>query len=144
MSSLFTQIINRDMPGHIVAEEADYMAFLDIHPLAKGHTLVVPKREVDYLFDLDDTMLAGLMLFAKQVAKGIQQVIPCLRVGMAVVGLEIPHAHIHLVPLNSLHDIDFKKPKLQLSQEELGKLANQLHTCYQLITPRPYRTGKSK
>ena len=144
MSSLFTQIINRELPSHIVAEEADYMAFLDIQPIAKGHTLVVPKREVDYLFDLDDTTLAGLMLFAKQVAKGIQQVIPCLRVGMAVVGLEIPHAHIHLVPLNSLDDIDFKQPKLKLSQEELGQLAKQLHTGYQQIAPRPYRTGKSK
>lgn len=129
MPSLFTQIINRDLSGHIVAEDVDYMAFLDIHPLAKGHTLVVPKREVDYVFDLDDTGLAGLMLFAKQVAKGIQKIVPCLRVGMAVVGLEVPHAHIHLVPLNGPYDIDFKRPKLQLSQEELGKMAQQLRTA---------------
>ena len=126
MPSLFTQIINRELPGHIVAEEADYMAFLDIHPLAMGHTLVVPKKEVDYLFDLDDTALTGLMLFAKRVAKGIPEVVPCLRVGMAVVGLEVPHAHIHLVPLNDLHDLDFKKPKLKLSHAKLDALAQQL------------------
>ena len=105
------------------------MAFLDIHPLAVGHTLVVPKKEVDYLFDLEDTALAGLMLFAKRVAIGIQKVVPCLRVGMAVVGLEVPHAHIHLVPLNDPYAIDFKKPKLTLSQAELSKLANQLRAA---------------
>ncbi len=126
MPSLFTQIIRREIPSYIVAETADYIAFLDIHPLARGHTLVVPKQEVDCLFDLNDTTLSGLILFAKQIAKGIEQIVPCLRVGMAVIGLEIPHAHIHLVPLNDLYDIDFKKPKLQLSQEELNKLANQL------------------
>ena len=129
MPSLFTQIINRALPGYIVAEKADYMAFLDIHPLAVGHTLVVPKKEVDYLFDLEDTALAGLMLFAKRVAIGIQKVVPCLRVGMAVVGLEVPHAHIHLVPLNDPYAIDFKKPKLTLSQAELSKLANQLRAA---------------
>ncbi len=129
MPSLFTQIIRRKIPSYIVAETVDYIAFLDIHPLARGHTLVVPKQEVDYLFDLNDTTLSGLMLFAKQIAKGIEQIVPCLRVGMAVIGLEIPHAHIHLVPLNDLYDIDFKQPKLKLSQEELNKLANQLYAA---------------
>ena len=129
MPSLFTQIINRDLPAHIVAETESYIAFLDIHPLAKGHTLVVPKKEVDYLFDLDDATLAGLTLFAKQVGQGIQKVIPCLRIGMVVVGLEIPHAHIHLVPLNGLYDIDFQKPKLQFSPAELGEVAAQLRVA---------------
>lgn len=132
MASLFTQIIDRKIASHIVAEQADYIAFLDIHPLSRGHTLVVPKKEVDYLFELDDNTLSGLMLFAKRVAKGVQQIVPCLRVGMAVVGLEIPHAHIHLVPLNNLYDIDFKKAKLQLSQEELARLAHQLRTTINL------------
>jgi len=126
MASIFTKIINRDLPGYIIAEESDYIAFLDIHPLAKGHTLVVPKKEVDYLFDLDEAMFTGLMLFAKRVATGMQKVIPCLRIGMAVVGLEIPHAHIHLIPLNDLYDIDFKKPKLKLSQLALSKMSKQL------------------
>ncbi|MFM2428408.1 MAG: hypothetical protein RL012_292 [Bacteroidota bacterium] len=129
MTSIFTQIINRDIPGHIVAEEPDYIAFLDIHPLAVGHTLVVPKKEIDYLFDLDDTLFTGLMVFTKKVAVGMQQVVPCLRVGMAVVGLEVPHAHIHLIPLNDLCDFDFKKPKLQQSQAVLSKMANQLQAA---------------
>lgn len=129
MSSLFTQIINRDLPAHIVAEAPNYIAFLDIHPLAQGHTLVVPKQEVDELFALDDVTLTGLMLFAKQVARGMQQVVPCLRVGMAVVGLEVPHAHIHLVPINGPYDIDFRKPKLQYSPEALGQLAHQLRAA---------------
>ncbi len=126
MSSIFTKIINREIKSHIVAEEAAYIAFLDIHPIAVGHTLVVPKKEVDYLFELDDTTLSGLILFAKRVATGIQKVVPCLRIGMAVVGLEVPHTHVHLIPLNDIYDIDFKKPKLQLSQEELIKIAAQI------------------
>ena len=129
MPSLFTQIINRDLPGYIVAENARCIAFLDIHPLALGHTLVVPKQEVENLFDLEDSTLSGLMLFAKRVAICIQQVVPCLRVGMAVVGLEVPHAHIHLLPLHGPYDIDFKKPKLQLSQEALRNTATQLHAA---------------
>lgn len=126
MPTLFTQIINRNIPAHIVAETEDYIAFLDIHPLAEGHTLVVPKKEVDHLFDLDDAVLTGLMLFAKQVAQGIQKEIPCLRVGMAVVGLEVPHAHIHLVPLNELADFDFTQPKLMLSPVVLTEVAEKL------------------
>jgi histidine triad (HIT) family protein len=129
MESIFTKIINRDIQSYIVAEESDYIAFLDIHPLAVGHTLVVPKKEIDYLFDLDDTVLTGLMVFTKRVAIGIRQVVPCLRVGMAVVGLEVPHAHIHLIPLNDLYDIDFKKPKLRQSQVMLSNMANQLQAA---------------
>lgn len=124
--SVFTKIIQRALPAHIVAEEKAYIAFLDIHPLAKGHTLVIPKKEVDYLFDLDDATLSGLFCFAKRVSKGIEHVIPCLRIGVAVVGLEIPHAHIHLVPLNGPYDIDFKQPKLQFSQEALAQIAQQI------------------
>jgi histidine triad (HIT) family protein len=126
MASIFTKIINREIPGYIVAEESDYIAFLDIHPLAVGHTLVVPKMEVDYLFDLDDAVFTGLMVFAKRVAVGIHKVVPCLRVGMAVVGFEVPHVHIHLVPMNELHDMDFKKPKLQQNQAALSSMARQL------------------
>jgi len=129
MASIFTQIINRDIPGYIIAEESNYIAFLDIHPLAVGHTLVVPKKEIDYLFDLDDTVFTGLMVFTKKVAIGMQKTIPCLRVGMAVVGLEVPHAHVHLIPLNDLYDIDFKKPKLQQSQAVLSSMANQLQAA---------------
>ena len=126
MASIFTQIINRTIEGYIIAETSEFIAFLDIHPLAEGHTLVVPKREIPYLFDLEDETLAALIIFAKKIAKGIQQICPCLRVGMAVVGLEVPHAHIHLVPLNDLYDIDFKKPKLRQSKEVLRQLTKQL------------------
>ena len=126
MASIFTQIVQGKIPGHIVAEHAQYLALLDIHPIARGHTLVIPKQEVDSLFDLDDSTLGGLFVFAKRVALGIQQVVPCRRVGVAVVGLEVPHAHIHLVPINSTYDIDFSKPTLQLTQEELATVAAQI------------------
>jgi histidine triad (HIT) family protein len=129
MPSIFTKIINGDVPGYIVAEESDCIAFLDTYPLAAGHTLVVPKKEVDYFFDLNDATFTQLMLFAKRVAIGMQKAIPCLRIGMAVVGLEVPHAHIHLVPLNDLDDIDFKKPKLQQSQSALDDMAQRLQTA---------------
>lgn len=126
MPSIFTQIIHRQIPAHIVAENAQLIAFLDIHPLTKGHTLVVPKVEVDYIFDLNDDLLGEMMIFSKGVAKGIQAVVPCLRVGMAVVGLEVPHAHIHLVPLNSAYDIDFKKSPLPCTREELADMAKAI------------------
>ena len=126
MASIFTQIINRTIPAHIVAESNQYIAFLDAKPIAQGHTLVVPKKEIDYLFALYDETLSRLLVFAKKVAVGIQRVVPCLRVGIAVIGLEVPHAHVHLVPLNSAYDIDFSKPTLQLTQEALSKLAAQI------------------
>ncbi len=126
MASVFTQIIQRKIPSYIIAEQKDYIAFLDINPIAKGHTLVVPKQKTDYIFDLDDKILAGLFIFSKKIALGIQKIIPCLRVGMAVVGLEVPHAHIHLIPLNSLYDIDFKQPKLSFTQKEFTQTAAQI------------------
>lgn len=126
MASLFTKIINREIPGHIVAEDERYIAFLDINPLVMGHTLVVPKKEVDYIFDLDDDTLTGLQLFCKKVAGGIRAAFPCNRVGIAVVGLEVPHTHVHLVPLNSMDDINFSRRKLNPSKEELAAAAEKI------------------
>ena len=126
MPSIFTRIVNGEIPCYKVAENADYLAFLDINPLAKGHTLVIPKKEVDYIFDLDDKLLSGLHLFAKKVAKAIDRSVECKRVGIAVIGLEVAHAHIHLVPLNNIGDLNFGNPKLQLSQEELKEIAEKI------------------
>ncbi|AGA76476.1 HIT family protein [Echinicola vietnamensis] len=123
MASIFTKIINREIPGHIVAEDDDFIAFLDIMPLVKGHVLVVPKREVDYIFDLEDQELAGLHVFAKKVAKAIDQSVKCTRVGVAVIGLEVPHVHVHLVPLNTMDDINFTRPKLKLGEDEMKTIA---------------------
>jgi histidine triad (HIT) family protein len=134
MASIFTKIAHKQIPAHIVAENQEYIAFLDIKPLVWGHTLVVPKQEIDYLFDLEDTTLGGLMIFAKKVALSLQKVVPCLRVGLAVVGLEVPHAHIHLLPLNGAYDIDFKKPSLLCSQEELAQLAEKIKTSIDYVT----------
>ena len=126
MSSIFTKIINREIPGHIVAENDQFIAFLDVNPLVKGHTLVVPKKEVDYIFDLPEDLLSGLNLFAKEVAAGVKACVPCRRIGIAVVGLEVPHVHMHLVPLNQMDDINFTKPKLSPSKTELEQLAQQI------------------
>ena len=126
MASLFTKIINREIPGQIVAEDDRYIAFLDINPLVIGHTLVVPKKEVDYIFDLDDDTLAGLQLFCKKVAAAIRKSFPCDRVGIAVIGLEVPHTHVHLVPLNSMDDLNFSRPKLKPSKEELAAAAEKI------------------
>lgn len=123
MASIFTRIINGEIPCYKIAEDEKYFAFLDISPLAKGHTLVVPKQEVDYLFDLEADTLSGLMLFAQKVAKALDKAVPCTRVGVAVIGLEVPHAHVHLIPLNSVADIDFSRPKLKLEKEELQQIA---------------------
>lgn len=130
MPSIFTRIINREIPGYIVAEDERYIAFLDINPLIAGHTLVVPKKEVDYLFDLDDELLAGLNVFAKRVAKAIESSVPCKRIGVAVIGLEVPHAHVHLVPMNSMGDINFSNPKLHPSKEELTEMAQKIKTAF--------------
>lgn len=126
MSSIFSKIIAGEIPCHKVAENDDYLAFLDIFPIQKGHTLVIPKKEVDYIFDLDEETLSGLMAFAKKVAKGIDQTVDCKRVGVAVIGLEVPHAHVHLIPLNGVHDIDFSLPKLEFSQEEFAQMAENI------------------
>ena len=123
MPTLFTRIVKGEIPCYRVAETEDYLAFLDVRPQAKGHTLCIPKREVDYIFDLADEELAGLMLFAKRVSKAVGQVVPCRRVGLAVIGLEVPHAHVHLIPLNSMQDITFGKEPLLLPAEEMSALA---------------------
>jgi histidine triad (HIT) family protein len=130
MATLFTKIINREIPAYIVAEDTDYIAFLDIMPLAKGHVLVVPKVEVDYIFDLEDEILAGLHVFAKKVAKAIDKTIPCSRVGVAVIGLEVPHVHVHLIPLRSMDDINFSRPKLKLSSEEMSLIAETIRQAF--------------
>ncbi|MGC8865776.1 MAG: HIT family protein [Bacteroidales bacterium] len=131
MASIFTRIVNGEIPAWKVAETDHYLAFLDINPLHRGHTLVIPKREVDYLFDLEDAELQGLMVFAKKVAKAIEKVISCKRIGVAVIGLEVPHAHIHLVPLQGVYDIDFSKPKLKLTPEEFESIASSIRKAYE-------------
>jgi len=122
MASIFTKIVNGEIPAWKVAEDENFFAFLDIFPVAKGHTLVIPKKEVDYLFDLDDETYVGLQLFAKKVALGIQKAIPCKKVGVMVLGLEVPHAHIHLVPMQSEADLLNFSKKLSFSQEEMAKI----------------------
>ena len=126
MESVFSKIAKGEIPSYKVAEDDRYFAFLDINPLAEGHTLVIPKKETDYIFDLDETEYSGLFLFAKKVAEALRKVIPCERIGIAVIGLEVAHAHIHLVPINSIYDLDFKKPKLKLSPEKLKSIAEEI------------------
>ena len=126
MSSIFSKIIAGDIPAHKVAETDDFLAFLDISPLVLGHVLVIPKKEVDYIFDLEDDLYQGLMLFAKHVAAGIKKAYPCDRVGVAVIGLEVPHAHVHLIPIHSMNDMNFANPKLKLSQEKLAEVAAKI------------------
>lgn len=126
MASIFTKIINREIPAHIVAEDENCIAFLDIMPLVKGHVLVVPKQEVDYIFDMEPDALAALNIFAQKVAKAIDKTIKCTRVGVAVIGLEVPHVHIHLVPLRTMDDINFTRTKLKLSSEELSEIAEAI------------------
>lgn len=126
MASIFTRIINGEIPCYKVAEDDRFIAFLDIKPLKAGHTLVVPKQEVDYIFDLDDMTLADLTLFSKKVAEGIKRVVECKRIGMAVIGLEVPHAHVHLIPLDKEMDILFTNPRVALSDEEQRRLAKAI------------------
>jgi histidine triad (HIT) family protein len=126
MATIFTKIINGEIPCYKIAEDDNYFAFLDINPLRAGHTLVVPKKETDYIFDLGDDQLAGLILFSKKIAGAIKSVIPCNRIGVAVLGLEIPHAHIHLVPMDTMEDINFRNPKLKFSPEEFKDIAAKI------------------
>jgi histidine triad (HIT) family protein len=126
MASIFSRIINREIPGYIVAEDDRYIAFLDINPLVHGHVLVVPKTEVDYIFDIDDELLGGLMIFAKKVAVALKKSVTCKRIGVAVIGLEVPHTHIHLVPMNSMGDINFMQPKLNPSKDELAAMQQKI------------------
>ena len=130
MASIFTRIISREIPGHIVAENEKYIAFLDVMPLVHGHVLVVPKQEVDYIFDLDDATLSGLTVFAKKVAVAVKKAVPCKRIGIAVIGLEVPHTHVHLVPMNSVGDINFTQPKLKPSTEELTTIADKIRKSF--------------
>jgi len=126
MATIFTRIVRGEIPCYKIAEDENYLAFLDINPLAKGHTLVIPKKEIDYIFDVDDDLLGGMMVFAKKIALAIDRSIPCKRVGIAVLGLEVPHAHIHLIPINHLGDINFGRPKLRLSQDEFSEIAAKI------------------
>jgi len=130
MASIFTKIINREIPGHIVAEDDRFIAFLDIVPLVMGHVLVVPKKEVDYIFDIDDDSLGAINVFAKKVAHAIKKAVPCKRIGIAVIGLEVPHAHIHLIPMNTVGDINFSRPKLNPTKEELAEVAVRIRAAY--------------
>ncbi len=132
MASIFTKIIQGDIPSYKIAEDDRFFAFLDINPLAKGHTLVVPKVETDYIFDLDEELLGDMMKFAKKVALAIDETMECKRVGIAVLGLEVPHAHIHLCPINDLYDIEFSKPKLKLSEEEFKTIAESISSAVNL------------
>ena len=124
--SIFTKIIKGEIPCYKIAEDDRFIAFLDVFPIKKGHTLVVPKAQIDYLFDLDDSLLSDLMVFAKKVAQKMERAIPCERIGVAVIGLEVPHAHIHLVPLDTVGDIDFSQPKIRLSTEEMAEIADSI------------------
>lgn len=130
MASIFSKIIQGEIPSYKVAEDDQFFAFLDIRPLAKGHTLVIPKVEVDYIFDIEDKLLADMIVFSKQLGKAIESVVPCKRMGMTVLGLEVPHAHIHLVPINSVYDIDFKKPPVEMNQDEFIELAAKISEAY--------------
>lgn len=126
MATIFSKIIAGEIPSYKIAEDDRFYAFLDINPMAEGHTLVVPKQETDYVFDLDDDNLSGLILFARKVAKAIEKVIPCRRVGMMVIGLEVPHAHIHLIPIQKEGDMNLSNPKLKLSAERFSEIAQKI------------------
>ena len=126
MSTIFTKIINGEIPCYKIVEDDNYFAFLDINPLKAGHTLVVPKKETDYIFDLDDKQLSGLILFSKRISMAIKSAIPCKRIGVAILGLEVPHAHIHLVPMDNMEDVNFKNPKLKFSPEEFKAIAAKI------------------
>jgi histidine triad (HIT) family protein len=126
MASIFSKIVAGDIPAYKVAETSEFLAFLDINPLAEGHILVIPKKEVDELFDLDDETYTGLQIFAKIVATGMKKVLPCNRIGVTVIGLEVPHAHIHLIPINGVNDMNFTKPKLKFSPEEFADTAEKI------------------
>jgi histidine triad (HIT) family protein len=126
MATLFTRIINGEIPCYKIAENELFIAFLDILPVAKGHTLVVPKKEIDYIFDLPEEDLQALNIFAKEVARKIQTIIPCKKIGISVIGLEVPHAHMHLIPINQIHDMNFEKERLKFTPEELAEICNAI------------------
>lgn len=130
MATIFSKIINREIEAHIVAENDRFIAFLDIMPLVMGHVLVVPKAEIDYIFDIEDEDLAAINVFAKKVAHAVKRVVPCKRIGVAVIGLEVPHAHIHLIPMNTVSDLNFSRPKLHPTKEELTLIADKIRASY--------------
>ena len=129
MASIFSKIVNGDIPAFIVAEDENHLAFLDIFPLVYGHVLVIPKKETDYIFDISSKEYLDLFTFAKMVAKGMDEVIICERIGISVIGLEVPHTHIHLIPLNNIEDINFERPRLEFSEEKMKKIAQKLRTA---------------
>lgn len=135
MASIFSKIVAGDIPCHRVAENASFLAFLDIMPLAAGHTLVIPKVEVDRIWDLEPALLGELHVFSQKVALAMEDVMPCQRVGQAVIGLEVPHAHVHLIPLNAVADINFERPKLQVTQEELADVAGRIRGAFEARYP---------
>lgn len=126
MASIFSKIVSGEIPAHVVAETIDYLAFLDVNPLTMGHVLVIPKQETDYIFDMDEESYFGLTLFAKIVAGGLKKAFPCVKVGMAVIGLEVPHVHIHLIPMNNVSDMNFSREKLKPTSEELAEAAAKI------------------
>ncbi len=128
--TIFSKIIAGEIPCYKIAEDENFFAFLDIRPLTKGHTLVVPKSEVDYIFDLEDNTIAPMMVFAKKVAKAIEKSVSCVRIGVTVIGLEVPHAHIHLIPINRESDMNFHNPKLQLTAEDMQEIAKKIRTNF--------------
>lgn len=130
MASIFSKIISGQIPSYKIAEDNNFFAFLDINPLVKGHTLVVPKKEIDYLFDLDDETIGGLHIFAKKVAKAIEKTIKCIRIGVIVIGTEVPHAHVHLIPFNDEAELNFKRPKLKLTKKEFEKIAAEIRANF--------------
>ncbi len=130
MATIFSKIVAGEIPSYKIAESEKFYAFLDINPLVKGHTLVIPKREIDYIFDIEDEELAEMHVFAKKVAKAIEKAIPCKRIGVAVIGLEVPHAHVHLIPINKESDLLFSNPKLKLSPEEFKAIAKNIRNAW--------------
>jgi histidine triad (HIT) family protein len=126
MATIFTKIINGEIPAYKIAEDENYLAFLDVFPLVIGHTLVIPKKEIDYIFDMDDQLFSGLHLFSKKIAKAVEMAIPCKRIGVSVIGLEVPHAHVHLIPLNTMNDINFSRPKLTVSKEVMEETLQKI------------------
>ena len=135
MATIFTKIIQGEIPCHKIAETDDYLAFLDINPIAEAHTLVVPKKEVDYIFDVEDDLLGGMMVFAKKVARALDKSVLCTRVGVMVIGLEVPHAHIHLVPMRKMSDMNFTKPKLDKTHQELAEMAAHIRQVFEKLYP---------
>ena len=129
MATIFSKIIAGEIPAHKIAENDDFLAFLDIMPLKEGHTLVIPKKEIDYIFDVEDDMLGRMMVFSKEVSKKVKAAFPCERIGVSVIGLEVPHAHIHLIPINIMDDMNFSKPKIKLSSEELAEIAGKIRNA---------------